>query len=104
VGIALTNKGNGGQAAPVITTVQNGGHTTKVTLRVPAGKHRVELFANPSCADPEGKRFVAATTLSGGTWKLTLSSKLPAGQGVTATATKLQTANTSRFSGCRRVP
>jgi hypothetical protein len=103
VGIALTNKGNGSQAAPVITRVTNA-KATKITLRVPTGKHRVELFANPSCADPEGKRFVAATTLSGGTWTLTLSTKLPAGQGVTATATKLATANSSRFSACRRVP
>lgn len=104
IGISLTRKGNGSQPAPVITRIKNSRHSTTVVVRVPAGKHRVELFVNPGCADPEGKQFLAAVKLKAGTYALTLNSKLAKGHGVTATATNSQTANTSRFSGCKVVP
>ena len=104
VGIALTTKGNASQAAPTIAKVTNTGGSTKLTVKIPAGKYRFELFANPSCADPEGMRFLASHALSGGTYTVTLGSKLPAGDGLTATATNTSTANTSRFSACKAVP
>ena len=104
VGIALTKAGNANQAAPRITGVTVSAGSTKITLHVPAGRYRVELFANPSCADPEGKGFLGFFTKTGGTWTVTLNRKLPAGQGITATATNTATSNTSRFSHCRAVP
>lgn len=105
VGIALTNKGNGGQPAPVIEKVTETSSATKLLFKVvgPA-KYRVEFFANPTCSDPEGKQFLNTVQVAAGTYPVTLSPRVPAGEGVTATATNLSTGNTSKFSGCKRVP
>ena len=105
VGIALTAQGNANQIAPTILKVATSGSTTKVTFKLPAGKYRVDVFANPSCADPEGTRFLGspAQALASGTWTANLP-KVPAGQGITLTATNTTTSNTSRFSRCKAVP
>ncbi len=105
VGIALTSKGNAAQPAPVIEKVTQTSSATKLQIKVQGpAKYRIEFFTNPGCSDPEGKTFLAATRVSAGSYSVSLSSRLPAGEGVTATATNLSTANTSQFSGCKRVP
>jgi titin len=105
VGISLTSKGNGGQPAPVIEKVTETSSATKLLFKVvgPA-KYRIEFFANPSCSDPEGKAFQNVTQVTAGTYSVTLSRRLPAGEGVTGTATNLSTSNTSQFSRCKSVP
>ena len=61
---------------------------------------RIEVFANPSCADPEGGRFLGATTTNGtGSWTLAVPG-LAAGTGVTGTQTNPSARNTSPFSRC----
>jgi titin len=105
VGIALTSKGNAAQPAPVIEKVTETSSATKLQFKVQGpAKYRIEFFANPSCSDPEGKTFLNVAQVTAGTYSVTLSSRLPAGEGVTATATNLSTANTSQFSGCKLVP
>jgi hypothetical protein len=105
VGIALTSKGNAAQPAPVIEKVTETSSATKLLFKVVGPAHyRIEFFANPSCSDPEGKAFQNVTQVAAGTYSVTLSRRLPAGEGVTATATNLSTSNTSQFSRCKSVP
>jgi hypothetical protein len=60
---------------------------------------RIEVFANLSCGDPEGKQFLGATTTNaGGSWTL-VGPGLTTGTGITATQTSTGR-NTSPFSRC----
>jgi titin len=98
MGIALTSGGNNNEPAPSITTVFKGGSNTTISGVVVAGTHRVEVFQNPSCADPEGKLFIGAVSTSTTSWSITVPAiSSPA---LTATSTDTSTGNTSEFSRC----
>jgi hypothetical protein len=65
-----------------------------------AGGTRIEVFANASCGDPEGDRFLGATTTnSSGSWTLPVPPQA-VGTGITGTQTNRATRNTSAFSRC----
>jgi titin len=98
IGITLTSGGNNNEPAPSITSVFKSGGNTTIEGGVTAGTHRVEVFQNPSCADPEGKTFVGATTTSTTSWSITVPAiSSPA---LTATSTDTSTGDTSEFSRC----
>jgi titin len=102
VGIALTSGGNNNEPAPTITTVFTSGGNTTISGAVIAGTHRIEVFQNSSCADPEGKSLVATTTTSTTSWNITVPAiSTPA---LTATSTDTTTGNTSPFSRCATNP
>jgi hypothetical protein len=102
VGIKLSNGGNSNEPAPTVSSVAKGRRSTRISGTVSAGNVRVEVFVSPSCGDPEGKRFLGSPDVSHQRWSLNVP-KLGSRQGVTATATRLSTSNSSQFSGCRRV-
>jgi Ca2+-binding RTX toxin-like protein len=102
VGITLTKGGNASEPAPTVSSVATGRRSTRISGTVPASNTRVEVFVSPSCGDPEGKRFLGSPQTSHDRWSLNVA-RLGSRQGVTATATRLSTSNTSQFSGCRRV-
>jgi CSLREA domain-containing protein len=98
------------QNFPIITSVNTAGGSTTVngTLGSAASSnYELEFFANHGChvsGNGEGARFLGtanvATDANGNAaFGVTLSSTLPAGQVVTATATD-PTGNTSEFSPC----
>jgi titin len=98
VGISLTSGGNNNEPAPAITTVFTSGGNTTIAGGVTAGTHRIEVFQNPSCGDPEGNTFIGATTTSTTSWSITVPAiSSPA---LTATSTDTSTGNTSQFSRC----
>jgi hypothetical protein len=104
-GIALTNGGNANEPAPTVASVTSGSTSTTISGTVASSSSRVEVFVNPSCADPEGKKLlgsarVVRTNRSRGSWSLTVA-KLAPGQGVTASSTRTSTSNTSQFSSCK---
>jgi hypothetical protein len=103
VGITLANGGNAGQPAPTVTSVATRKRSTRISGRVAAGTTRVEVFVNPSCGDPEGKRLLGFRQVSHRRWSLT-ARRLHAGAGITATATRVSSSNTSAFSICRSAP
>jgi hypothetical protein len=104
--LTSSNVGNGNEPSPQITTQK----TSLVSGTVVAPHQpRVEVFSNPSCADPEGKTFLGAdatpTQVNATTWRWSVpiaGLALSAGQGVTATGTDKTTLNTSRFSACKQ--
>jgi hypothetical protein len=98
LGIELSGDGNGQALAPTITSVTTAGTGTTVSGTAGPGSLRVEVFANPNCADPEGKTFLAKATSGNGGWSVQVPS-LGAGTGVTATATA--GTGTSYFSACK---
>jgi titin len=98
-GIALVSGANNNEAAPGIASVTTSAGTTTVAGTAPAGSHRIEVFVNPGCADPEGATFIGAVLTASGVWSLKVPA-LPAGQGVTATGTREPAGDTSQFSGC----
>ena len=102
VGIDLLNGANGGEAAPAVTGGVSSGPTTTVSGTVGSGSHRVQVFSNPSCSDPEGKVFLGDKVVSGTTWSVTVPT-VSLGQGITATATDTTNGNTSKFSSCSTV-
>jgi titin len=102
VGITLTSGGNNSEPAPAITSIFISGGNTTIAGVVTAGTHRIEVFQNPSCADPEGKTFVGTTTTSTTSWSITVPAiSSPA---MTATSTDTSTGNTSEFSACETNP
>jgi trimeric autotransporter adhesin len=107
VGIALTNGGNANEPVPTVSSVTTSSTSTTISGTVTAGNIRVEVFVNPnpSCGDPEGKKFLGSAKVSRNprnrySWSLTVA-KLASDQGVTATATRTSTSNTSQFSSCK---
>ncbi len=101
-GITLTSGGNNNEPAPAITTIFTSGGTTTIAGAVGAGTHRIEVFQNPSCGDPEGETFVGTTTTSTTSWSISVPAiSSPA---LTATSTDTSTGNTSQFSRCETNP
>lgn len=99
LGIALTAGGNGNEPAPTVLSALSNGSSTTISGTAATGR-RVEVFANPSCSDPEGAVFLGATVSSSGSWSLTVPG-VAIGNGITATATDLQSDNTSQFTTCQ---
>jgi titin len=102
-GIALTQGGNGSELPPVLAPLRNSTTTTTISGLVKPGTHRIEVFRNDSCTDPEGKTLVGVVITTKTTWSLTVG-KLAGGQGVTATSTNTAASNTSPFSACKVTP
>ncbi|MDX2070342.1 MAG: gliding motility-associated C-terminal domain-containing protein [Haliscomenobacter sp.] len=91
--------------ATITTPSISNATTTQVTGTAPAGS-TVEVFKvnNSNCpnAPCQGGTFIGSvTTNTFGSWNLTITSGLSAGDLVTATMT--QSSNTSEFSACRTV-
>jgi len=110
-GIDLVLDGNGGQAAPALSTVSTDDVSVTISGTLsgsPNGTHRLEFFGSAVCDGSgagEGEQFLGSevvTTNSDGSasFELTLPAVVLAGQVVTATATDLVTGNTSAFSIC----
>lgn len=98
VGIELTAGGNDNEPVPTITSITTSGGNTTIAGTVTAGSHRIEVFQNPSCNDPEGKTFLGAQTTTATGWSITIPAlSSPA---VTATSSDTSTGNTSRFTHC----
>jgi hypothetical protein len=102
IGIALANGGNANQPAPRIASVVSRRRSTRISGTVAPHTTRVEVFVSPRCGDPEGKRFLGSRRVSHRHWSLRVA-RLGFRQGLTATATRVSTSNTSRFSKCKRV-
>jgi CSLREA domain-containing protein len=104
---------NGLQNKPVITSAKNSSTKTTITGKlssVPNTLYRVEFYSNPS--GDEGKKFLGLKLVStdasdNASFSFTLSSKVAAGQTVTATATaelnEVTDVGTSEFSAPRKV-
>ena len=101
------------QNFPVITVASGAGSTTTVSGTLnsgPSASYRVEVFRNPagSGSGAEGATFAAAdttvaTNASGdATWSVSIPGD-HSGQVLRATATRLDSRNTSEFSGVRVV-
>ena len=98
-GIKLAGGADANEAAPLITSTTPGpaGMTIKGEGRPGT---RIEVFADTSCGDPEGNRFLGATKTNGnGSWTLA-APPLAVGTGVTGTQTSPTARNTSPFSRC----
>jgi len=107
----LDSGGNGLQNFPVITEAfrAGGGVTVRGSLdSAPNRAYRIEVFANSSCdaaGHGEGELFLGAAALStdaagSGLFSLTSAVPVPAGWTLAATATDLQSGDTSEFSAC----
>jgi hypothetical protein len=103
-GIRLSGGANGSEPRPSITSVSpspTGGGTTITGTAMPGSL--IEVYLNPSCADPEGKQFLApAQSAADGSWQVTVSMTLSGG--VTATETGSTSMDTSPFSACFASP
>jgi hypothetical protein len=98
-GITLAGGADGNEPAPVVKSVIPS-PTGMTVSGTGARGSRVEVFANPTCGDPEGGRLLgAATTDGGGSWTLAVPA-LATGTGITGTQTSPTARNTSRFSRC----
>ena len=111
-GISLGDGGNNGLPAPTVTSASTTSASGMATG--PAGSTLfIEVFGNPSCdgaANGAGQTFLtyATVTLPTGQGDTTAAwtagfGSLPAGAGVTATATNSATNDTSTFSACATV-
>jgi hypothetical protein len=100
------------QNFPVLTAATGTATTTTITGSLnsaASSKFTLEFFRNLSCDGPtngEGRFFlrdVAVTTNASGsaTFSVAVTPAVPAGQVVTATATRAATGDTSEFSACR---
>lgn len=99
-GIALRLGANRHAPAPTISRVSVRRGSMRVSGTVNrSGSHLIEVFANPSCSNAEGKRLLASVTTSSSTWSVNVE-RLPASASVTATATDMQ-GDTSQFSSCK---
>ncbi len=99
-GIQLIRGANGSELPPTIKslTTDTAGSTTISGTGKPGS--RVELFEDATCADPEGRQFLAAVVpMADHSWRVSVA-LLPAGSGVTATGTDGSTLDTSPFSRC----
>ncbi|HBB88300.1 MAG TPA: hypothetical protein DC047_11850 [Blastocatellia bacterium] len=112
-GIALLqnagNFANNNQSAPTLFNVGvNGGSANfggKLTS-TPNSNYRIQVFSNDNCnpsGNGEGQRLVATTTASSdgsGVAFFSVNGAAQIGEFITATATDINTNNTSRFSPC----
>ena len=101
--ILLTNSGNAGEAAPVITSVTPLGGMISGT--VSPGVHLIEVFENGGCNGPAEELFLRSVLTSSTSWSIP-GGFLYASQGLvaTSTSTSTSTSNTSEYSGCMSVP
>jgi len=102
-GIQLTGGANGSEVPPTIKYLTPGtaGFITISGTGKPGS--RVEVFEDATCADPEGRQFVATVVpMADGSWRVS-AALLPVGRGVTATGTDGSTLDTSPFSRCSLV-
>jgi hypothetical protein len=99
LGIALTSGGNGNEPAPRVISARSSGSSTTISGTAATGRG-VDVFANPSCSDPEGTVFLGSIASSTGNWSLTVPA-VAIGNGITATATNLLSDDTSQFSTCQ---
>jgi len=112
LGIRLNGgTGNGGQPAPVVTSVATDDVSVTIAGTVTGAAATtlvVEFFADAAC-DPsgagEGRHFLGWTTVTAdangsASFERTLPALVVAGEVVTATSTDLATGNTSEFSAC----
>lgn len=111
LGISLANGGNGNQAAPVLDSVKSSANRTFINGSIssaPNSNFTLQLFSNNACDSSgggEGQNFISSnsiTTDGSGNFRLTLSSVIPIGNVVTATATSAVN-STSPFSQCKTV-
>ncbi len=102
LGTRLDDGGNGVPPAPVVSSATTSDGTTTVAGTVAAGTHLVQVYANASCADPEGQTHLADATVTGTAWSLTVPTQ-PTGTGITATATDTASSATTAFSACTPV-
>jgi hypothetical protein len=98
-GITLAGGADGHEPPPTVTSAIPS--PAGITISgAGAGGTRIELFANASCGDPEGGRFLGATTTNGsGYWTLAVPAQA-VGTGITGTQTSPSARNTSAFSRC----
>ena len=102
-GIQLTGGANGSELPPTIKSITPGTAGSMTISGTAKPGSRVELFEDATCADPEGRRFIAAVVpMADGSWRVSVA-LLPAGSGVTATETDRSTLDTSPFSRCSLV-
>ncbi|MGO9581289.1 MAG: beta strand repeat-containing protein [Acidimicrobiales bacterium] len=102
-GIQLTGGANGSELPPTIKSITPGTAGSMTISGTAKPGSRVELFEDATCADPEGRRFIAAVVpMADGNWRVSVA-LLPAGSGVTATETDRSTLDTSPFSRCSLV-
>lgn len=95
-GIRLLSNANANQPAPVLTSI--GGSSIAGTAA--PGSQRIEVFKNTNCTNAQGGQYLGAVTTTTGAWTLS-GVVVPAGAGLTATATNTATGNTSTFSTCK---
>jgi hypothetical protein len=102
-GIQLTRGANGSELPPTIKSLTPGTAGSMTISGTGKPGSRVEVFEDATCADPEGRQFVAAVVpMADGRWRVSVA-LLPAGSGVTATGTGGSTLDTSPFSRCSLV-
>jgi len=102
-GIQLTRGANGSELPPTIKSLTPGTAGSMTISGTGKPGSRVEVFEDATCADPEGRQFVAAVVpMADGRWRVSVA-LLPAGSGVTATGTDGSTLDTSPFSRCSLV-
>jgi len=100
------------ETRPQVDSLTTADSTTKVRLRLTgAAAYRLELFVSPDRETPgnaQGKRFLAAKSVTtDGAGSAAAAISVPAlapDQAVTATATNLDTGQTSPFSTCAATP
>src|SRR5262249_10909633 len=110
--IDLVGAANHAQVAPAIRPVAVDGPNLAVDFGValtPDREYDIELFASPGGCTGDAAEFVGSDrrrALSyigrGNTWKVPVT--LPAGTGLTFTATDVLTGDTSGLSSCQTVP
>ena len=102
-GIQLTGGANDSELPPTIKSLTTGAAGSMTISGTGKRGSRVEVFEDATCADPEGRQFVAAVVpRADGSWRVSVA-LLHAGSGVTATETDGSTRDTSRFSRCSLV-
>jgi hypothetical protein len=98
-GITLAGGADGSEPPPTVTTASPSPAGMMIS-GIGAARTRIEVFANASCRDPEGGRFLGATTTNGsGSWTLAAPAQA-VGTGITGTQTNPTARNTSAFSRC----
>ncbi|MGO9197581.1 MAG: beta strand repeat-containing protein [Acidimicrobiales bacterium] len=99
-GLLFAYGANRGEPSPAVTTANTAPATGATTVTGTAQPNAtVDVYSNPSCADPEGAQYLGSTTADGsGDWTLSPSISVPAGSGVTAIETS--SGVSSAFSTC----